>query len=205
MMIGGAVAVVVLGGAYMLLSPSRAPKPVQLTSTEPPPPPSAWVEKTAEVANTSYGFYFKYPKDWGPGFQFSGNVVQSVGRRDGVYCSVSIVEKRHESDETGKPKTLAALLTAATDKNVSGLYGSAKAKVDKFAPGKLGKQDSREFMMTVTGGTVGDIKVHGHLTMRDQGVVYLICAAPTKIYPGKDVQDPFKLVMETFEFDGRPR
>jgi hypothetical protein len=163
-----------------------------------PPPDSA------EVRNGRYGFAFRYPKEWGAGPRNHPSVQESVGRRDGVFCYVSVMGEKIASDETGKPKDLRRLMNGLTTRHLEKLpaaFGTVKAET--FEKTMLGGQDARFFIITAK-PQGAELKLHGYATLRNYGAVFLMCVSPGDRFAERDVQAAFRLAHQTFTFEQRP-
>lgn len=157
----------------------------------------------AEIRNTRYGFAFRFPKDWTAGPRNHPSVQESVGRRDGVFCYVSIMGEYVASDDTGRPKDLRRLMNGLTTKHLEKLpVAFGTVKVETFEKTPLGGQDARAFVIDAK-GRAGELKLKGHATMRNYGAVFLICVSPTDRFAEPDVQAAFRLAHKTFTFEQR--
>jgi hypothetical protein len=166
--------------------------------TATPPPDSA------EVRNGRYGFSFRYPKEWGAGPRNHPSVLESVGRRDGVFCYVSVLGEKVASDETGKPKDLRRMMNGLTTKHLEKLPAAfGTVKVDTFEKSTLGGQDARFFVITAN-PQGQELKLRGHATLRNYGAVFLMCVSPGDRFQERDVQAAFRLAHQTFAFEQRP-
>jgi hypothetical protein len=163
---------------------------------------------TAEVRNGRFGFSFRYPRAWGDGPRYHASVQESVGRADGVFCYVSVVEKPVAGDATGKPNALRRLMQGFTAQVLERTpIPGATTKVDSFAKATLGEQEARFFVLDAKGGpgaTLRQGKLHGYATLRNFGAVFLICVAPDGRYADADVRAAFNVAHRTFRFDQQP-
>lgn len=188
-------------GAGMLFAPGeeRAATPA-VERTAPP-------ADTAEIRNGRYGFLFRYPKDWGSGPRYHSSVKESVGRRDGVFCYVSVMEKEFPSDASGRPKNLSRHMSGLTASKLEGSpIPGATTKVVSFGTATLGGQDARHFVLDAKGAEGASLrqgKLHGYATLRHYGAVFLICVAPEGRYAEADVQAAFRIAHATFKFIDR--
>ncbi len=191
-------------GSYLLATSSlfdAAPERAPSAATEISIPPA----NTDEIHNSTYGFSFHYPREWGTGPFHDRRVRQSVGRRDGVFCYVSIMEHRFAAGESGTPQYLAAEMRSLSTRHLERQIKGARIRADRFEKSALGGQEARAFTVDVTGAPEGHLKMTGQVTLRDYGVVFLGCVAPSDRFNDFDVQDAFKTVQRTFRFDGRAR
>jgi len=157
----------------------------------------------AEIRNTRYGFTFRYPKDWVAGPRNHPSVQESVGRRDGVFCYVSIFGEKVASDDTGRPKDLRRLMNGLTTKHLEKLPAAfGTVKVESFEKTRLGGQDARAFVIDAK-PRGGELKMQGYATMRNHGAVFLMCVSPTDRFAGRDVQSAFRLAQKSFTFEQR--
>lgn len=195
--------VVALGGgivgADLMFSDGSASATVETESTPPP--------NTAELRNGKYGFSFRYPQEWGQGPRYHPSVRESVGRRDGVFCYVSVMEKPVASDETGKPKDLRRHMSSLKPEHFERMmFAGATTKVDRFEKATLGGQDARSFTIDVKAGAGASMrqgKLIGYATLRHFGAIFLICVAPEGLHADAGVQADFKTAFATFKFTGR--
>lgn len=191
-------------GAYALAtSPlfEAAPAGTSGATDESPRPPA----NAERIQNSAYGFSFHYPREWGTGPFHDRRVRESVGRRDGVFCYVSVIEHRFDADESGRPRQLIAEMRALSMRHLERQIKGARLKAERFEKSTFGGQDARAFVIDVTGALEGHLKMTGQVTLRDYGVVFLGCVSPADRFNDFDVQDAFNLVQRTFRFDGRAR
>ena len=184
-------------GAEMLFTERDAPAEPAAQRAAPP-------ADTAEVRNDRFGFSFRHPKDWGAGPRNHPSVQESVGRRDGVFCYVSVLGEKVPSDETGRPKDLRRLmngLTAAHLEKLPVVFGTVK--VETFEKTSLGGQDARGFVID-SKGRAGELKLQGFATLRNYGAVFLMCVTPTERFADPEAQAAFRLAYKTFVFEQRP-
>ncbi len=186
-------------GAEMLFNKDETPAGAEVATER-----AAAPADTAEIRNGRYGFSFRYPKDWSTGPRYHTSVKESVGRRDGVFCYVSVLEKTFASDATGKPKDLRRLMSGLTADKLEGTpIPGVTTKVDSFGKATLGGQDARGFVLDAkgaVGATLRQGKLYGHATLRSYGAVFLVCVAPEDRHAEADVQAAFRLAHATFRF-----
>lgn len=162
------------------------------------PPPEG-----AEIRNSRYGFAFRYPKDWTAGPRNHPSVQESVGRRDGIFCYVSVLGEKVASHDTGRPKDLRRLMNGLTTKHLEKLPAAfGTVKVESLEKTTLGRQDARAFVIDVK-SRGGELKMQGYATMRNYGAVFLMCVSPTDRFAEPDVQAAFRLAHKTFTFEQR--
>jgi hypothetical protein len=189
-------------GAELIFADGNAAGTAAVTTEREAPP-----AKTAELRSDRYGFAFRYPEDWGQGPRYHPSVRESVGRRDGVFCYVSVFEKPVASGADGTPKDLRRLmngLTAAQFEKMA--VPGAATKVDSFGKATLGGQDARSFVIDAKGAEGAAMrhgKLQGYATLRHFGAVFLICVAPIERHSDADVQAAFRTAHATFKFIAR--
>ena len=185
-------------GADALFSGDSPGGAVPATERAAPPPPDS-----AEIRNTRYGFAFRYPKAWNAGPRNHESVRESVGRRDGVFCYVSVLGNAVASDDTGRPKDLRRLMNGLTTAQLEKLPAQfGKVKVEAFERTTLGGQDARGFVIDVK-PFGAELKMQGYATMRNYGAVFLMCVSPSDRFAERDVQAAFRMAQQTFTFDQR--
>ncbi|MBL8663654.1 MAG: hypothetical protein JNM29_12540 [Candidatus Odyssella sp.] len=194
---------VALGGGFVaadaLFSSSEAAAGVEIPA---PPPPN-----TAEIRNARYGFSFRYPQDWGQGPRYHQSVRESVGRRDGVFCYVSVMEKPVASDASGKPQDLRRHMAGLRSEHFERVFvPGAKTKVESLEKTTLGGQEARRFVIDVKAGAGAALrrgKLIGYATLRHFGAVFLVCVAPEGLHEDAGVRKDFATAFATFAFTGR--
>lgn len=188
-------------GAELLFTDADASATPAVERAAPPP------ANTTELRNDRYGFTFRYPQEWGQGPRYHASVRESVGRRDGVFCYVSVLEKAVPSDETGKPKDLRRLMSGLKPEQFERMIVmGATTKVDSFEKATLGGQDARSFVVDVKAGAGASMrqgKLIGYATLRHFGAIFLICVAPQGLHADAGVQKDFRTAFTTFKFTGR--
>jgi hypothetical protein len=200
-------AVVALGGGFigadLMFSDRGAPGKAETAAARTPPAPA----NTAEIRNIQYGFTFRYPQEWGQGPRYHASVRESVGRRDGVFCYVSVMEKPVASDDSGKPKDLRRLMAGLKAEHFEKMMVmGATTKVDRLERATLGGQEARSFTIDVKAGAGASMrqgKLIGYATLRHYGAVFLICVAPEDLHTDAGIQKDFRTAFTSFQFTGR--
>jgi hypothetical protein len=193
-------AAVALGGGFvgadLMFADSSASATVE---TEAAPPPN-----TVELRNGKYGFAFRHPQQWGQGPRYHPSVRESVGRRGGVFCYVSVMEKPVASDASGKPKDLRRHMNGLKPEVFErAILPGATTRVDRFEKATLGGQDARSFTIDVKAGAGASMrqgKLIGYATLRHFGAIFLICVAPEGLHADPGVQADFRTAFTTFKF-----
>lgn len=188
-------------GAELMFSESEAPAKVEAAAERTAPPPN-----TTELRNDQYGFTFRYPENWGQGPRNHPSVRESVGRRDGLFCYVSVTEKPVESDESGKPKDLRRHMASLKPEHFERLMIGAALKVEKFEKATLGGQEARSFTIDFKAGTGASMrqgKLIGYATLRHYGAIFLGCVAPDGLHADGGVQKDIRTAFTSFQFTGR--
>ncbi len=193
------------GGSYWLATAPRIAAAPNPASAKAPADAPAVPADAKETHNPAYGFSFHYPRQWGTGPFNDRNVRESVGRPDGVFCYVSVMEHNLAADETGTPLYLRAQMRSLSMRNLEGHMRGAKVKAERLETSTLGGQEARSFVLYVAGTRERDFKVSGRVTLRDYGIVFLGCVAPADRFNDSDLQESFRLVHTSFRFDGRAR
>jgi hypothetical protein len=76
---------------------------------------------------------------------------------------------------------------------------AAKISVTSFGRATLGGEDARYFMVDAKAQD-GDIKMHGLVTVRGYGAIFLVCVAPADRFSDPGVQAAFRLAHGSFAF-----
>jgi hypothetical protein len=187
-------------GADLMFADSGAPAKVEAATERAPP------ANTAELRSSQYGFSFRYPQEWGQGPRYHPSVRESVGRRDGVFCYVSVLERPLASDASGKPNDLRRHLAEIKPVHFERLMLGATLKVEKLERSTLGGQEARSFTIDVKAGPGASMrqgKLIGFLTLRHYGGVFFACVAPEGLHADASVQANFQTAFTTFKFTGR--
>lgn len=195
---------VALGGGFVfaevMFSSGNASAGVEAAAERAPP-------NTAEIRNARYGFSFRYPQGWGQGPRYHPSVRESVGRRDGVFCYVSVMEKPVASDANGRPKDLRRHMAGLRPEHFERvMVMGAKTKVETLEKATLGGQEARSFIVDVkagAGATMRQGKLIGYATLRHFGAIFLICVAPEGLHADAGVRKDFRTAFTTFAFTGR--
>jgi len=185
-------------GAELMFNGSDAPAKVEAAAERTAPPPN-----TAELRSDHYGFTFRYPQNWGQGPRYHPSVRESVGRRDGVFCYVSVLEKPLASDASGLPKDLRRLMAEFKPEHFERLMLGATLKVEKFEKATLSGQEARSFTVDVKappGASMRQGKLMGYVTVRHYGGVFFACVAPEGLHADAGVQKDFRTAFTTFKF-----
>ncbi|HEY7608504.1 MAG TPA: hypothetical protein VIF14_04660 [Alphaproteobacteria bacterium] len=153
------------------------------------------------IRDTRYGFRFQAPPGWTAGPRNDASVVASVGRADGVYCYVRVLERKLSTEPSGRPHNLEALLAALTPSQVAGAFSSVPMKVESFATSSWGGQEARNFVISAAVPIAGTLKLEGQATLRRNGTVVLTCVAPARQHGDADVRAAFAKVRNSFVFE----
>jgi len=180
-------------GAYAMTAP--------LPPAPSAPPPRA-EEQRNEIRNARFGFRFRHPEGWTTSPPVDRATVASVGRGDGVSCSVSVRAQNLTTDAEGRPYNLGALLAAFAPADLAGpAFASVPTKVQHFAASIWGGQESRAFSIAASVPVAGTLHLEGEATLRKHGTLVLTCMAPAALHANADVREAFALVRKSFAFE----
>jgi hypothetical protein len=185
-------------GAELMFNEGDAPAKVESVAERAAPTPN-----TAELRSDQYGFTFRYPENWGQGPRYHPSVRESVGRRDGVFCYVSVLERPLPSDASGRPNDLRRHLAEIKPEHFERMMAGATLKVEKLERANLSGQEARSFTIDVKAGPGASMragKIIGYVTLRHYGGLFFACVAPDGLHADAGVQTDFQTAFTTFKF-----